>query len=239
LEVRIRGEIIDTSINYRKRKTVQLSLSSEGTLVVSAPAELNEKAVLDIVKKHENWIINKLESFRQNNIHSEEIKKNEQLFLGRRLEIKFSEEKKIPKVKIELNGDFLFFLFNPSIPQDLRKNMFEKYIHEWFLNYARSEFDRRLKVLSVKTGLYYKTWRLKDQKTKWGSCSSKKNISLNWRLVMAPETVIDYVIIHELCHLRYMNHSKDFWKFVGTIYPNYLSSKEWLKKNGHRMKINL
>ena len=72
---------------------------------------------------------------------------------------------------------------------------------------------------------------VRSYKRRWGSCSHKKDISYNWKLIMAPEKIIDYVVIHELCHLIHFNHSRDFWKSVGNIMPDYKSSKEWLKMN--------
>ena len=76
----------------------------------------------------------------------------------------------------------------------------------------------------------------KDTKSRWGSCSSKGSIMLNWRLIMAPPSVYKYVIIHELSHLVHMNHGYLFWKLVGELHPSYLSDREWLNKNGHEIR---
>ena len=76
----------------------------------------------------------------------------------------------------------------------------------------------------------------KDTKSRWGSCSSKGSIMLNWRLVMAPPSVYKYVIIHELSHLVHMNHGYLFWKLVGELHPSYMSDREWLNKNGHEIR---
>ena len=76
----------------------------------------------------------------------------------------------------------------------------------------------------------------KDTKSRWGSCSSKGSIMLNWRLIMAPPSVYKYVIIHELSHLVHMNHGHHFWKLVGELHPNYMYDREWLNKNGHEIR---
>ena len=76
----------------------------------------------------------------------------------------------------------------------------------------------------------------KDTKSRWGSCSSKGSIMLNWRLIMAPPSVYKYVIIHELSHLVHMNHGYLFWKLVGELHPSYMSDREWLNKNGHEIR---
>jgi predicted metal-dependent hydrolase len=73
---------------------------------------------------------------------------------------------------------------------------------------------------------------IKEQKSRWGSCSAKGNLNFNWHIVMAPETIADYLVIHELCHLRHMNHSAEFWHCVSGLYPAYKTARKWLKENG-------
>ena len=76
---------------------------------------------------------------------------------------------------------------------------------------------------------------IKEQKSRWGSCSSKGNLNFNWRLILAPEAVLDYVVVHEMCHLKYMNHSKAFWSEVERILPDYKDRRKWLKENGNSL----
>lgn len=89
------------------------------------------------------------------------------------------------------------------------------------------------KILNV----FPKKLQIKDQKSSWGTCSSLGNIYLNYRILLAPSYILDYVIIHELCHLRHMDHSKEFWNLVESICPNYLNYKKWLKENGYTLDI--
>lgn len=84
----------------------------------------------------------------------------------------------------------------------------------------------------------YSRITIRDQKTRWGSCSSKGTLSFNWRLMLAPPAVLDYVVVHELCHLTHMNHSKDFWRCVEWILPNYKEQKKWLKEHGHELTLS-
>ncbi|HID0886867.1 TPA: M48 family metallopeptidase, partial [Clostridium botulinum] len=78
---------------------------------------------------------------------------------------------------------------------------------------------------------------IKNQKTLWGSCSSKGNINYNYKIVMAPLKILDYIVVHELCHLVHMNHSKDFWQLVESIIPDFKERRNWLKENGYKLKI--
>ena len=82
-------------------------------------------------------------------------------------------------------------------------------------------------------GVTYGRITIREQKTRWGSCSSAGNLNYNWKLVLMPERVMDYVVIHELAHRKEMNHSRNFWKVVEEAMPDYRKYKAWLKENGN------
>lgn len=103
---------------------------------------------------------------------------------------------------------------------------------EWYKSHARAIIKERVEVWSQQMQLSYNRIFIKGQKTRWGSCSSLKNLNFNWRLVIAPLPVLDYVVVHELAHLVEMNHSAKFWGMVGTFFPEYRECKDWLKRNG-------
>ena len=97
------------------------------------------------------------------------------------------------------------------------------------------ELAVRVAYYAEKLGVSYGKITLRQQKTRWGSCSSEKNLNFNWKLILAPPEVLDYVVVHELCHLKEMNHSKAFWDEVGKVMPNYETHKLWLKENGWKL----
>ncbi len=102
---------------------------------------------------------------------------------------------------------------------------------------ARSYIPKRTAYYQPMTGGTYTRITIRDQKTRWGSCSSKGTLSFNWRLMLAPPAVLDYVVVHELTHLTYMNHSKEFWLAVEKVCPNYRLLRKWLKDHGHELKL--
>ena len=102
-------------------------------------------------------------------------------------------------------------------------------------NKACVVIPRRVAYYAEKLGVSYGKITLRQQKTRWGSCSSEKNLNFNWKLILAPPGVLDYVVVHELCHLKEMNHSKAFWDEVGKVMPEYETYKLWLKENGWRL----
>jgi len=102
---------------------------------------------------------------------------------------------------------------------------------------ARARFESRAEYYQKFTGGYYSSITVRDQKTRWGSCSSRGTLSFNYRLIFAPPEVLDYVVVHELCHLTHMNHSKDFWNMVARIMPDYKAHKQWLRDHGNELTL--
>ena len=107
----------------------------------------------------------------------------------------------------------------------------------WMKSMARLLINQRIRVLNSVLKLRYNRVAIRGQKTRWGSCSSLGNLNFNWRLVMAPLPVMDYIVAHELLHLVEPNHSKKFWTLVESVCPDYKNCRDWLKKNGHRLKL--
>lgn len=102
-------------------------------------------------------------------------------------------------------------------------------------NYLLNKIKQLLQTTADKHGFEYNKVSVKELNSKWGSCSWKGNLSFNWRIIFAPIDVLHYLIIHELCHLREMNHSKKYWQLVRQAYPNYQINRLWLKKYGHSL----
>ena len=102
---------------------------------------------------------------------------------------------------------------------------------------ARAQFEQRCAYFHQFTGGSYTSVTIRDQKTRWGSCSSRGTLSFNYRLIFAPPAVLDYVVVHELCHLTHMNHSKEFWNMVGSVMPDYKTHKKWLREHGQELTL--
>ena len=107
-------------------------------------------------------------------------------------------------------------------PQDIRA----------LADQAMAVIPDKVRFYAEKIGVDYGRITIRNQKTRWGSCSAKGNLNFNWRILMAPEAVCDYVIIHELCHLVHMDHSERFWKLVESVCPDYRRCRAWLKEQG-------
>ena len=102
---------------------------------------------------------------------------------------------------------------------------------------AKEYFPKRAAYFRQFTGGTYNRITIRDQKTRWGSCSARGTLSFNWRLMLAPPAVLDYVVVHELCHLTHMDHSPAFWQAVEAVCPDYRTHRKWLKDHGHELVL--
>lgn len=115
---------------------------------------------------------------------------------------------------------------HPPLSEEKRKQ---------YIEIARDIFSRKTEYYAQIMRISYGRISIREQKTRWGSCSSKGNLNYNWRLILAPEEVLDYVIVHELAHRREMNHSKAFYDIVESVLPDYRKSRKWLRENGQKL----
>ena len=106
-----------------------------------------------------------------------------------------------------------------------------------YRNAARTRFEERVTYYHPLTGGNYTSITVRNQKSRWGSCSSRGTLSFNYRLIFAPPVILDYVVVHELCHLTHMNHSKDFWNMVASVMPEYKVHRQWLRDHGHELTL--
>ncbi len=102
---------------------------------------------------------------------------------------------------------------------------------------AKEYIPKRADYYAKQLDVSYERIRIAEQKTRWGSCSSKGTLSFNWKLMLAPPAVLDYVVVHEVCHLKEMNHSPRFWKLVEELMPDYKECRKWLKENGNTLQL--
>lgn len=140
--------------------------------------------------------------------------------------------KNFNKLKVVLGNDDIFIL-----PSNNNFNI-EKVLSEFLIKYSKKYIIKRVEYLSNLYGFKYNKIAIRDQRTRWGSCSSKGNLNFNWRLILSDSRVLDYVIIHELVHTVHMNHSRDFWGTVENIMPEFKEYKKWLRVNGRTLFLS-
>lgn len=220
-----------------KRKTIAISFDRDGNLVVKAPYFVRKYEIEAFLLEKSEWI----ESTRIRLMRAGEEEKKLRLKLESGDELYYLGEKKIltvvreerKRAKINCVMDRLLLYVPYEADYTYKKEQLEK----WYRKKAAEVLEDKANAFAGRIGVCFKDIRIKDQKSRWGSCSSKGNLNFNWRIIMAPEPVCDYVVIHELCHLVYMNHSEDFWRLVFTYCSEYKQCRKWLKENGKRLYL--
>ena len=208
-----------------KRKTLSLSINENAELIIRAPKRLSIEKIQDFINEKENWI-NRKKRLIENQIKDVTSNHNKLLYLGN-----------LFPINVEQNASKeLFFTGEEFIANSIEPDSLSLSIKKWYKNKFKEIALPRVAYFANKHNLMVNQVRIKNQKTMWGSCSSKNNINLNYLLLMAPMGVIDYVIVHELVHTIHRNHSTDFWDSVESIMPEFQEHKRWLKKNGYKLR---
>ncbi|HEX9057167.1 MAG TPA: SprT family zinc-dependent metalloprotease [Ktedonobacterales bacterium] len=153
-------------------------------------------------------------------------------FAGRELTLVVRADGPAGRYRVGLSGDTLTVTL-PGGDQEQARVALEM----WYRRQAAVIFADRLQIGNRAYGFTYQRVSIKEQKSRWGSCSKLGNLNFNWRLLLAPLPVLDYVVVHELCHLKELNHGPRFWKLVGRGCPDYAVHRRWLRLHGRELKF--
>ena len=210
----------------KRKKTISIQVKN-GNIEVKAPFGLNQSYIESFIQKKEKWIKNKIDLQKSIKELSEKkfIEGEIFKFLGEDLVLKINIGN---KKEAYVENEFLYLTINNK---DNNKEKIKKKMELFYRSSSKNILEEKTFSQAKKMNLYPKKVKVRSYKNRWGSCAYNGDISYNWKLIMLPEKIIDYVIVHELCHLIHFNHSKDFWKEVIKILPNYNDSKEWLRSN--------
>ena len=217
---------IPAKIIRSRRKSIALVIQPDGELIVRAPKRATRKQINSLIEKHADWIVKKQIQAKETQalFAPHQFLEGESFpFLGEHYPLEFVDSEK-PK---------LVFVNQFQLAKSVEEEA-EVIFEQWYKKQAREIFTLRVEHYGQKNGFSYQKVKLSSAKRRWGSCSAKGNLNLTWRLVMMPIAIIDYVIVHELCHLRELNHSKRFWANVEEILPDYKTRRKWLKENGNK-----
>ena len=216
----------------KKRKTVSIQVNPHGIKVRSS-YWLTKYEIKQFLLKNELWIKQKVNEQKSKIKTKLDLIDNQEMLLGgKRFILKVTSDI-IPKPKIENNHLYL------SNHADIVKifGTPRKQIHIIVKEYAYNLLLEKTKSFSLIMSVNPISIKIKDYRSRWGSCSFKGDISYNWKIIFAPIEVIEYLIIHELSHLIFFNHSKEFWLKVEEFQPNFKNYRKWLKNNSYKLDI--
>ncbi len=216
-----------------RRKTIALIVQSDGSLLVRAPLRVTQRQIMDVVQQQAEWVRTRQEAARQRAAAAPPkafVEGEIFNYLGQPYRLVIANA---ARPALALDAQAGQFRLAPAA-QPGAAALFDA----WYRRQARQVFTERVAFYARQIGLQPQKLRISSARTRWGSCSSRGTLSFTWRLVMAPLPVIDYVVVHELCHLQVRNHSKDFWNKVRAVMPDYKERARWLRVNGHLLRLD-
>jgi predicted metal-dependent hydrolase len=227
-------------IRSTKRKTIGLQVK-HGKIIIRAPKFVSEKEVANIVNAKSTWLKKKVAEqnslpYEANNHYQESSK----LLINGELKTLHITYGLFPEVILE--QDLIIVTISNRMKTkiidkpELKELQVKKQLEDWLKQQTNNYVDENLSFHAEKVGVSPKLFKVRLYKSRWGSCNSRSELSFSSLLAMTPNWVVDYVIVHELCHLQHMNHSTRFWQLVELNYPNYLLAKTWLKSRQSQLQ---
>ncbi|MBU3219383.1 M48 family metallopeptidase [Clostridium algidicarnis] len=230
-----KDEKIEYEIIYSKRKTMEISIKPPDKITVRVPMRLPKYKIIERLTEKGDWILKHLNNFKTIDykpINREFINGETLLYLGREYNLIVYGDYLRKKSVVYIEGENIVVNFKENNKADVEKSL-ELWYRKEALNYILGSIKQYEKIFNKKP----KAIVVKEQKKRWGSCTYDNRLLFNWRCVMARPQAIDYVILHEMCHIVHKDHSKKFWNLVESIMPSYKEEKQWLKINGHKLTL--
>lgn len=204
------------------RKTIALVVNNKGELIVRAPCGVGDEQITAAIRNKQRWIEEKqriVKTFFERYSDSTFTVGESLMYMGNFYMLDYADA-----AGVTLDG-------NKILLPSSKKHIAAETLKDWYIMQAEKLVKERVDFYANKIGAKYSALKLSDAKARWGSCSKKQSININWRVIMCPQFVVDYVIVHQLSHLQYKNHGEDFRKRVETIMPDYRNAQEWLQQN--------
>lgn len=210
---------------------------------VVGPLQVTDRQIQQFVTTKQQWILQALQKMQTRTTHptgfapavyqagAEVVYQGQSCLLA-------VQPSKLKTIKIEFNGQLL-----AHIPQALLEGDYslalKNAVTRWLKKQALLKVQQLVQQHGQKKQLWPRSLSIKTQKSRWGSCGIHNDVHMNWLLIMAPPEVLEYVVVHELCHIQVRNHSQHFWALVTEHLPNYKQARQWLKKNGAGLMASL
>ncbi|MDR7666772.1 SprT family zinc-dependent metalloprotease [Methanosarcina sp. Z-7115] len=240
-QIRIGKTLVDYHLVYSSRqKTIELVIDLDSGFTVKAPAGISKEDVAVNLQRKASWIITNLDKMNEvirNETRKEFVSGEKFLYKGKHYRLKVIQVNE----QIVSSLAFTHSKFIAHVPANLPEFDYPRIIQPLFIDFYHEKAEKILNQRARKYLVYFEAKpsliKVQSLKNKWGNCSKTNQLRFNWRVVMAKMSVIDYVVVHELCHTKHKDHSRAFWNEVQKILPDYEGRKEWLRINGDLLKI--
>ncbi|TVQ66575.1 MAG: M48 family peptidase [Balneolaceae bacterium] len=238
-----------TVVQRKRQRTMRIRVKDD-TIIVSGPASVSKRRLLQFAEEKRAWIrsacLRRREKVQKLALKREQAQ-GTLLLRGQRVNVYDFPVPGLRKPILEELEHAIVYRYNPldhlsgdATPSKnagvIQNSLFTPHpetglVHDFYRRLAKKELAEKFHYWSERLPFTPSRLSIRNQRTKWGSCSSRGTISLNWRLVKCPPAIMDYIIIHELCHLRHFNHSRAFWDTVRQYYPAAREAKQWIRNN--------
>ncbi|MBU3196397.1 M48 family metallopeptidase [Clostridium algidicarnis] len=230
-----KDEKIEYELIYSKRKTMEISIKPPDEITVRVPMRLPKYKIIERLTEKGDWILKHLNNFKTIDykpINREFVNGEKLLYLGREYNLIIYEDYLRKKPEVYIEEGCIVVNFKENNKDDIKRSL-ELWYRKEALNYILGSIKQYESILNKRP----KDIVVKEQKKRWGSCTYDNRLLFNWRCVMARPQAMDYIILHEMCHIVHKDHSKNFWNLVESIMPSYKEEKQWLKINGHKLTL--
>ena len=229
----------DKKISYQvvrsRRSTADIVVERDGRVVVRAPTSVPDERIEDMVESKRYWIYKTLAEWRDLNATRilREYRNGEGfLYLGRSYRLLLVADQ--TEAILLKGGRF-------CLRRDLIENgniaTAQEAFRDYYIARGRERILQRVAYYAPKVGVTPRNFDVRDLGNRWASCSPNGNVAFHWKCMMAPPMIIDYIVVHELCHMRHLDHTEAFWNEVDKVMPNYRERKEWLRQNGAGLDV--
>lgn len=225
-------------VRSAKRRSVSIEIR-RAQVVIRAPIAVAETMLLDFLQQKAAWVKQKIAEQEQ---HLAEVVTPTAPVYGQGSELILMDERltlvigrgstaAIRRVDQQLH---VIVSTRSRLPDD---QQIRQLVARWYQQQALKILVHKTARLSARMGLVCTAVTVRETRSKWGHCTSRGAIQYNWNILLAPEVIVDYLVAHEVCHLRHQNHSRDFWALVASVCPSFATDRAWLKANGARLSL--
>lgn len=232
-------KVAETPFEYElvrsKRATADIVLEPDGRLVVRVPEHLDDDSIAHLVETKRFWIHKNLAEWRELNssmVLREFVSGEGFLYFGRTYRLSLLTD---DSVKLDFQGGR--FLLGRHLIESGDPELAKEAFREFYADRALRRIKSRLRYYCRKVGVTYGSVKVGEIGNRWGTCSPSGNLIFHWKCCMAPLSIIDYIVVHELCHRHHLNHTEAFWNEVDKVLPNYRESRNWLRANGASLEV--
>jgi predicted metal-dependent hydrolase len=229
------GQTLSFEINYKNRTSMGIYIDVYGNVEIQVPKGTSDELILQLLEGKWDWIQQKTTEMKDRTL-GQKVKVYDHfetfLYLGDEYPIQVSQDITIKQDYVVLEEDKLYIYV-----KELEDEKIKQALKRFYYQQCKTLVERSIRSYQSNFKIKPRSIRISDNNKNWGTCDSRQQLTFNWKLAMAPLKVIDYVVVHEMCHMVHLNHDRSFWRLVGKIIPEYEQMENWLALSSWKMTV--